>query len=266
MNDSLRKTVQYMLTGLLGLIISQVFGCLLAWGMFKTSDSTHTVFLDTFVGKWYVPFFLIVLALNFFRIGHGLVLLESDAERFQSYKSFISKRTRLSLFQIIVLLSFVGFGVVLLRTLSGNIPPLLGVENSDDVGFLSMLLFALLCLWDIPTAIFYFKDWVYEEKKIEAKSQIEAFKMQVAYFKEKWEGDIVFKSVIIWAFYDIVCFAAVLVEIIFLKFGNNGQLIYSSVWLSLILFLDYFPILLFCKGKPKDAFRRFTNCELYFED
>ncbi len=269
MNKSLRKTVQYMLTGLLGLIISEIFGALLGWGMLKTSDASPAVMFDSFTGKWHVPFFLIVLALNFFRIGHGLVLLESNARRFQSYKRFIGKRTHLSLFQIVILLSFVWFGITLLRTLSGGNSTFLGITHSIEVGFLSMLLFALLGLWDIPTAYFYLKDWRKEKRNYKGNSRTstdEILSQVIKFGKEKWDEDIVFKSVIIWAFYDIVCIACMLFGHFVLRLGETTQLIYSSVLLSTILLLDYFPLLLILNEKLKSVFRNFTNCELYFAD
>lgn len=223
MNDRFRSTLQFLLTGLLiGVVVNQIFSCFIMGGyVMAAPESTSTATM--MVRHFKVPFieiaFLLGLSLNFLRISHGLIVLETS-KSCRSYQECMERNSFKWIIpssQIICLLLFVLIGIYLV---------LFGLPNFEQqsfpVLFATMALFIVILWWDAPTCAVYLNRQ--DKKNISVLIEI-VFEQAIG----KPNGnDCIAKALINWVVYDLAC-----VVFLFLGFAIIGNLDTDICWSGL---------------------------------
>ncbi len=249
MNDRFRSTLQFLLTGLLiGIVVNQIFSCFIMGGYVVTTPQTSST-ANVIVKSFKVPVieiaFLLGLSLNFLRISHGLIVLETS-KSCRSYQECMEKncfRWPIPFSQISCLLLFVLIGIYLVLVGLPNFE-----QKSFQVLFATMALFIVIFFWDAPTFAVYLNR--NEEKKNFSVLIEIVFNQAIG---KQNENDCITRALINWVVYDLAC--VILLFIGFAVIGNFNtniclpsfgcleenyiKLAWASFLLILISILDY---------------------------
>ncbi|MDF0555086.1 hypothetical protein [Kamptonema sp. UHCC 0994] len=239
--------------------------------------TASTANVNVIVQKFKVPVieiaFLLGLSLNFLRIGHALIVLETSRSC-RDYQDCMEKncfKWHIPFSQISCLLLFVVIGIYLV---------LFGLPNfeqkSAEVLLATIALFFVIFFWDAPTFSVYIK-YINSQKNISSVLIEIVFNHSIGKQNENYNNNCIARALINWVIYDLACFALLILGFALIGIlytnklclpllgcleENYIKLAWASFLLILVSILDYSHPKLF---KIKLPFGWLTNGIFYIK-